>query len=89
VLAPAAGAARGWPACRLYASERRPCAHRRRSGTERVVDGAPVATVLVINSDGTREGFQDKVQLDPSVLVADIDLGTATGELARRYEPVP
>lgn len=35
-------------------------------GTERVVDGWPVATALVINSDGTRSGFQDKVQLDPS-----------------------
>jgi predicted amidohydrolase len=34
-------------------------------GTERVVDGAPVATVLVTNSDGTRAGFQDKIQIDP------------------------
>src|ERR1700676_4882413 len=35
-------------------------------GTERVVDGAVLATALVINRDGTIAGFQDKVQLDPS-----------------------
>jgi predicted amidohydrolase len=41
-------------------------------GTERVVDGAPIATALVINCDGRdgrdglRAGFQDKVQIDPS-----------------------
>ena len=35
-------------------------------GTERVVEGALVATVLVINPDGTTAGFQDKVQIDPS-----------------------
>ena len=35
-------------------------------GTERVVDNALRATALVINSDGTIAGFQDKVQLDPS-----------------------
>lgn len=35
-------------------------------GTERVVDGAPRITTLVIDADGTRAGFQDKVQLDPS-----------------------
>src|SRR5260370_210627 len=35
-------------------------------GTERIVDGALLATVLVINRDGTMAGFQDKVQLDPS-----------------------
>lgn len=35
-------------------------------GTERVVDGALLATALVINRDGTRAGFQDKVQLDPT-----------------------
>lgn len=35
-------------------------------GSERVVDGAPVATALVINQDGSRAGFQDKVQIDPS-----------------------
>lgn len=34
--------------------------------TERIVDGALVATALVINSDGSRAGFQDKVQIDPS-----------------------
>lgn len=35
-------------------------------GTERVVNGALFATVLVINRDGTIAGFQDKVQIDPS-----------------------
>jgi predicted amidohydrolase len=35
-------------------------------GTERFVDGALVATALVINPDGSRAGFQDKVQIDPS-----------------------
>jgi len=35
-------------------------------GTERIVDGALFITALVINSDGTIAGFQDKVQLDPS-----------------------
>jgi predicted amidohydrolase len=34
--------------------------------TERVVEGALLATALVINRDGTLAGFQDKVQLDPS-----------------------
>src|SRR5258708_36769957 len=35
-------------------------------GTERIVDGALLATALVINPDGRIAGFQDKVQLDPS-----------------------
>ncbi len=35
-------------------------------GTERFVDGALVATALVINADGSIAGFQDKVQIDPS-----------------------
>ena len=35
-------------------------------GTERIVDGALLATALVINPNGTFAGFQDKVQLDPS-----------------------
>jgi predicted amidohydrolase len=35
-------------------------------GTERVVGDALLITALVINRDGTRAGFQDKVQLDPS-----------------------
>ena len=35
-------------------------------GTERVVDGALLATALVIDRDGTIAGFQDKVQIDPS-----------------------
>lgn len=39
-------------------------------GTERLVDGAPVLTALVINQDGSIAGFQDKVQLDPSEEVA-------------------
>jgi len=35
-------------------------------GTERVVDDKLIASVLVIDQDGTRLGFQDKVQVDPS-----------------------
>ena len=35
-------------------------------GTERLVDGRPRITALVIERDGTMDGFQDKVQLDPS-----------------------
>jgi predicted amidohydrolase len=35
-------------------------------GTERLVGDALMATVLVIHPDGTRAGFQDKVQIDPS-----------------------
>ena len=35
-------------------------------GTERLADGALLATALVLNPDGTRAGFQDKVQIDPS-----------------------
>ena len=35
-------------------------------GTERVVDKALLATALVIGRDGTTDGFQDKVQIDPS-----------------------
>jgi predicted amidohydrolase len=35
-------------------------------GTERVANGALLATALVINRDGRAAGFQDKVQLDPS-----------------------
>ena len=35
-------------------------------GTERLVGGELRATALVVNRDGTRAGFQDKVQLDPS-----------------------
>jgi predicted amidohydrolase len=35
-------------------------------GTERLVDGAPRITALVIDRDGSTLGFQDKVQLDPS-----------------------
>ena len=35
-------------------------------GTERFVDGALVATAMVIDQDGSIAGFQDKVQIDPS-----------------------
>jgi predicted amidohydrolase len=35
-------------------------------GTERVVEGTLRITALVIDSDGSAAGFQDKVQLDPS-----------------------
>jgi predicted amidohydrolase len=35
-------------------------------GTERIVDGALLASAMVINRDGAIAGFQDKVQLDPS-----------------------
>jgi predicted amidohydrolase len=35
-------------------------------GTERLVAGAPRITALVIDRGGSRLGFQDKVQLDPS-----------------------
>lgn len=35
-------------------------------GTERLAEGALLISVLVIDRDGTIDGFQDKVQLDPS-----------------------
>jgi predicted amidohydrolase len=35
-------------------------------GTERVLDGALLATALVVNREGSVAGFQDKVQIDPS-----------------------
>lgn len=35
-------------------------------GTERLAEGALLATALVINQDGSIAGFQDKVQIDPS-----------------------
>ena len=35
-------------------------------GTERVVNRALLATALVVLPDGTIDGFQDKVQIDPS-----------------------
>jgi predicted amidohydrolase len=35
-------------------------------GTERLVDAGLVATALVISSDGSIAGFQDKVQIDPT-----------------------
>lgn len=47
-------------------------------GTERFVEGALVATALVINEDGSVAGFQDKVQIDPS------EEGTYTPGAGRR-----
>ena len=47
-------------------------------GTERLVDGALVATALVIDPDGSIAGFQDKVQIDPS------EEGTYTPGCSRR-----
>lgn len=35
-------------------------------GTERLVNGSPMITAMVINNDGTIAGFQDKGQIDPS-----------------------
>jgi predicted amidohydrolase len=35
-------------------------------GTERLVEAGLLITALVINKDGSRAGFQDKVQIDPS-----------------------
>lgn len=35
-------------------------------GTERVVAGGVMASVLVVDAQGERLGFQDKVQIDPS-----------------------
>jgi predicted amidohydrolase len=35
-------------------------------GTERLVDGKPVASAIVIDADGSVAGFQDKVQVDPA-----------------------
>ena len=48
-------------------------------GTERVMNGALLATALVIQPDGTRAGFQDKVQLDPS------EEGTYTAGTSRHF----
>jgi predicted amidohydrolase len=47
-------------------------------GTERIVNGALLASALVINRDGTRAGFQDKMQIDPS------EEGTYTAGVGRR-----
>ena len=47
-------------------------------GTERFVEGALVATALVIDQDGSIAGFQDKVQIDPS------EEGTYTPGFGRR-----
>jgi predicted amidohydrolase len=47
-------------------------------GTERFVDGALVATALVIDPDGSIAGWQDKVQIDPS------EVGTYTPGAGRR-----
>jgi predicted amidohydrolase len=47
-------------------------------GTERFIDGALMATALVIDRDGSIAGFQDKVQIDPS------EEGTYTPGAGRR-----
>lgn len=47
-------------------------------GTERIGDDALIASALVINADGSRAGFQDKVQIDPS------EEGTYTPGVDRR-----
>jgi predicted amidohydrolase len=47
-------------------------------GTERLVDGKLTITALVVNGDGSRAGFQDKVQIDPS------EEGTYTAGSGRR-----
>jgi predicted amidohydrolase len=53
-------------------------------GTERMVDGALLATALVIDPDGSIAGFQDKVQIDPS------EEGTYTpGEGRRVFQAGP
>jgi len=54
-------------------------------GTERVVEGALLATALVINRDGTIAGFQDKVQLDPS---EDTIYSAGTGRRVFKHGPV-
>jgi predicted amidohydrolase len=50
-------------------------------GTERIVEGALLASALVIQRDGTIAGFQDKVQLDPSE-----DATYSSGEGRRVFE---
>lgn len=50
-------------------------------GTERLVDGKLRLTALVIDTDGERLGFQDKVQLDPSE-----DLTYAPGDERHVFE---
>jgi len=47
-------------------------------GTERLAGDALLATALVILPDGTRAGFQDKIQIDPS------EEGTYTSGTGRR-----
>ncbi len=47
-------------------------------GTERFADGGLMASVLVVNRDGSVAGFQDKVQIDPS------EEGTYTPGTGRR-----
>jgi len=47
-------------------------------GTERLEGAALLATALVVDADGTRLGFQDKVQIDPS------EEGTYTPGTSRR-----
>jgi len=47
-------------------------------GTERIVEGALIATALVVYPDGSIAGFQDKTQIDPS------EEGTYTPGTGRR-----
>jgi predicted amidohydrolase len=50
-------------------------------GTERIVGSGLLITALVINKDGSRAGFQDKVQIDPSE-----ELTYACGEGRRVFQ---
>jgi predicted amidohydrolase len=50
-------------------------------GTERVVDAGLLITALVIDNQGSRVGFQDKVQLDPAE-----EITYTSGEGRRTFE---
>lgn len=54
-------------------------------GTERVVDEGLLVSALVIDRDGTRAGFQDKTQIDPS----EEDRYTAASSGRRVFECGP
>src|SRR5688500_2290184 len=53
---------RAWSSIAAAAAERRVAVIL---GTERLVATRLLITALVINNDGSRAGFQDKVQIDP------------------------
>ena len=53
-------------------------------GTERITDRGLLASVLVVNRDGTVAGFQDKMQVDPSE-----DRTYTPGEGRRVFEAGP